>query len=142
MSSWGPSRFWCLVRCWRPRCSGQLTWQIALYVALSLTVVRMLPVLIALTGSRTRFETRLFMGWFGPRGLASILFALLVFEQLSGSVADTVFTVAVWTILVSVFAHGMTASPWTSRLARRLGDAPASAPEMVEVDEMLTRRRL
>ncbi len=121
---------------------GSLTWQIALYVVLSLTVVRMLPVLIALTGSRTRFETRLFMGWFGPRGLASILFALLVFEQLSGTVADTVFTVAVWTILVSVFVHGMTASPWTSRLARRLGDAPASAPEMVEVDEMLTRRRL
>ena len=121
---------------------GSLTWQIALYVVLSLTVVRMLPVLIALTGSRTRFETRLFMGWFGPRGLASILFALLVFEQLSGTVADTVFTVAVWTILVSVFAHGVTASPWTSRLAGRLGDAPASAPEMVEVDEMLTRRRL
>ena len=121
---------------------GALTWQIALYVVLSLTVVRMLPVLIALTGSHTRFETRLFMGWFGPRGLASILFALLVFEQLSGTVAETVFTVAVWTILVSVFAHGMTASPWTSRLARRLGDAPASAPEMVAVDEMLTRRRL
>lgn len=121
---------------------GSLTWQIALYVALSLTVVRMLPVLIALAWSRTRFETRLFIGWFGPRGLASILFALLVFEQLSGTVAETVFTVAVWTILVSVFAHGITASPWTSRLARRLGAAPASAPEMVEVHEMPTRRRL
>ncbi len=121
---------------------GSLTWQIALYVALSLTVVRMLPVLIALAWSRTRFETRLFIGWFGPRGLASILFALLVFEQLSGTVAETVFTVAVWTILVSVFAHGVTASPWTSRLARRLGEAPASAPEMVEVHEMPTRRRL
>ncbi len=121
---------------------GSLTWQIALYVALSLTVVRMLPVLIALAWSRTRFETRLFIGWFGPRGLASILFALLVFEQLSGTVAETVFTVAVWTILVSVFAHGVTASPWTSRFARRLGEAPASAPEMVEVHEMPTRRRL
>ncbi len=121
---------------------GSLTWQIALYVALSLTVVRMAPVLIALAWSRTRFETRLFIGWFGPRGLASILFALLVFEQLSGTVAETVFTVAVWTILVSVFAHGVTASPWTSRLARRLGAAPASAPEMVEVHEMPTRRRL
>lgn len=121
---------------------GSLTWQITLYVVLSLTVVRMLPVLVALAGSRTRFETRLFIGWFGPRGLASILFALLVFEQLSGTVADAVFSVAVWTILVSVFAHGITASPWTSRLARRLNEAPASAPEMVEVGEMLTRRRL
>ncbi|GAA1225802.1 cation:proton antiporter [Rhodoglobus aureus] len=121
---------------------GSLTWQIALYVVLSLTVVRMLPVLIALAWSRIRFETRLFIGWFGPRGLASILFALLVFDQLSGTVADTVFSVAVWTILVSVFAHGVTASPWTSRLARRLKDAPASAPEMVKVQEMPARRRL
>jgi len=121
---------------------GSLTWQIALYVVLSLTVVRMIPVLIALAWSRTRFETRLFIGWFGPRGLASILFALLVFDQLSGTVADTVFSVAVWTIVVSVFAHGVTASPWTSRLARRLGDAPASAPEMVHVQEMPFRRRI
>jgi len=119
-----------------------LTWQIALYVVLSLTVVRMIPVLIALAWSRTRFETRLFIGWFGPRGLASILFALLVFDQLSGAVADTVFSVAVWTILVSVFAHGMTASRWTSRLARRLADAPASAPEMEHVQEMPFRRRI
>lgn len=121
---------------------GSLTWQIALYVVLSLTIVRMLPVLIALAGSRTRFETRLFIGWFGPRGLASILFTLLVFDELSGDVADTVFSVAVWTILVSVFAHGATASPWTSRLARRLSGAPAVVPEMVEVEEMQTRRRL
>ncbi|WP_339620090.1 cation:proton antiporter [uncultured Salinibacterium sp.] len=119
-----------------------LTWQIALYVVLSLTVVRMLPVLIALAWSRTRFETRLFIGWFGPRGLASILFALLVFDELSGSVADTVFSVAVWTILVSVFAHGATASPWTARLARRLDGAPASAAELKHVQEMPARRRL
>ncbi|MGV8895156.1 MAG: cation:proton antiporter [Rhodoglobus sp.] len=121
---------------------GSLTWQIALYVVLSLTVVRMVPVLIALAWSRTQFETRLYIGWFGPRGLASILFALLVFDRLSGTVADTVFSVAVWTILVSVFAHGATASPWTSRLARRLADAPASAPELAPVQEMPTRRRL
>ena len=119
-----------------------LTWQIALYVALSLTVVRMLPVLIALAWSRTRLETRLFIGWFGPRGLASILFALLVFDELSGSVADTVFSVAVWTILVSVFAHGATASLWTARLARRLSGAPESAAELKHVQEMPARRRL
>ena len=121
---------------------GSLTWQIALYVLLSLTVVRMVPVLIALIGSGTRFETRLFIAWFGPRGLASILFALLVAEQLSGTVAETIFSVVVWTILVSVFAHGVTASPWTSRLAKRLDSAPASAAEKVEVLEMPTRRHL
>lgn len=120
---------------------GSLTWQIGLYVVVSLTVVRMLPVVIALAWSGTRFETRLFIGWFGPRGLASILFALLVLEQVTGAVGDTVSSVAVWTILVSVFAHGATASPWAARLARRLQGAPASAPEMVTVDEMPTRRR-
>ncbi len=107
---------------------GSLTWQIALYVVLSLTVVRMIPVLIALAWSRTRFETRLYIGWFGPRGLASILFALLVFDRLTGTVADTVFSVAVWTILVSVFAHGATASPWTTRLARRLACSAGIRP--------------
>ncbi|MBH0129296.1 sodium:proton antiporter [Salinibacterium sp. NK8237] len=118
-----------------------LTWQIALYVVLSLTVVRMVPVLISMAWSGTRFETRLFIGWFGPRGLASILFALLVFDELSGSVADTVFSVAVWTILVSVFAHGATASPWTAQLARHLSSAPASAAELKHVQEMPARRR-
>lgn len=62
----------------------EVTWRSAAYAVCSLTAVRLLPVLVALAGSRTLLETRLFLGWFGPRGLASILFALLVVEEVGG----------------------------------------------------------
>lgn len=121
---------------------GELTWHIAVYVFGSLTVVRMLPVMVALIGSRTRLETRLFFAWFGPRGLASILFAVLVLEQVTGEVGDLIFTVAAWTVLASVYVHGITAAPWSGRLARQLESAPKTHPEHVVVPELPTRRRL
>ena len=121
---------------------GDLTWQIAVYAVASLTVVRVVPVLIAMTGSGTRFETRLFLGWFGPRGLASILFGLLVLQELGGTEAETIFTVAVWTVLLSIFAHGVTASPWAGRLGDRLSKGPEDMAEMEPVPELPTRRRL
>ncbi len=119
-----------------------LTWRVALYVAVSLTVVRLLPVLAALAGSGTLLETRLFLGWFGPRGLASILFALLVAEELDTAGGRTIFTIAAWTVLVSVFAHGLTANPWAGRLARRLEAETEPMPEMGPVAELPTRRRI
>ncbi len=119
-----------------------VSWQILGYVALSLTVVRMAPVVLALTGTRTLVETRFFAGWFGPRGLASILFALLVLEQLDSPQTELIFDTAIWTVLVSVFAHGLTASPWATRLAARLGTAPDTQPELAPAPEMPTRRRL
>lgn len=120
---------------------ADLDGRVLVYAVASLTVVRMVPVLLALIGSDTRLETRLFLGWFGPRGLASILFALLVLERLDGEQAETVATVAVWTVLLSVFAHGVTASPWSSRLAARLRRGPASSGEMQPVADLPTRRR-
>ncbi len=120
---------------------GDLTWRTALYAVLSLTFVRMLPVLLALVGSGTLLETRLFFGWFGPRGLASILFALLVVTELDSPAADTVFTVAAWTVLLSVFAHGITANAWAGRLGRRLSVEAAPMPETEPVVELPTRRR-
>ena len=60
---------------------GELTWELVLYAVLSLTVVRMLPVAIAMLGSRARAPTVGFLGWFGPRGLASIVFAVIVIEE-------------------------------------------------------------
>ncbi|MEX2626389.1 MAG: cation:proton antiporter, partial [Ilumatobacteraceae bacterium] len=119
----------------------QLTWPIALYSVLSLTVVRMLPVLVALWGSGTLVETRLFLGWFGPRGLATVLFALLVLQGLDSPRTDTVVAVATWTVLLSIFVHGATASPWVTRLARRLAAMPEHAPEVAPVPELPTRRR-
>jgi NhaP-type Na+/H+ or K+/H+ antiporter len=59
----------------------QITWQECVYAVLSLTLVRMLPVAIALAGSGLRARTVVFMGWFGPRGLASVVLALTVFEE-------------------------------------------------------------
>ena len=116
-----------------------LTWQIALYVALSLTVIRIVPIVVSLTGSGTRFETRLFLGWFGPRGLASILFALLVVEELESPAGQVIFTAAAWTVLVSVFVHGSTATLWAGRLARRLDASNSPTAESGPMTEFVTR---
>lgn len=87
-----------------------MTWQVLAYAVLSLTVVRMLPVAVAMTGSGTGWQTRAFMGWFGPRGLASVVFALLAFER-GPPAAATLLTTVVVTVGLSVFAHGLSAKP-------------------------------
>lgn len=87
-----------------------LSWQVFVYAALSLTVVRMLPVAAAMAGSAARWQTRAFMGWFGPRGLASVVFALLAYEQGTPN-APTLLSAVVVTVGLSVFAHGLTAIP-------------------------------
>lgn len=120
----------------------QLSWTIAAYAVLSLTLIRMVPVFLALLGSGTLLETRLFLGWFGPRGLASILFALLVAEGITSDEGETIFVFAAWTVLLSVFAHGLTASPWAGRLARRLQREPVPMHEQGPADELPTRRSL
>jgi len=97
---------------------GDLTWQIAVYVVLSLTLVRMLPVGIALLGTGARRPTVAFLGWFGPRGAASIVFALLLVEE-GGLRNDGVILTATFVAVgLSVLAHGVTAAP----LARRYAD--------------------
>ena len=121
---------------------SELTWQVAAYVVLSLTVVRMLPTLLALVGSGTLLRTRLFLGWFGPRGLASLLFALLVTQNLEGENADLIFAVAIWTVLVSVYVHGLTAGPWASRLSAHLAQMPDQQAENAPSPWHPTRRRL
>lgn len=124
----------------------ELTWEIALYAVLSLTVLRMLPVAVALVGSRLRRDTVAFLGWFGPRGLASILFGLFALEEAALTNSEEVFLVVVWTVLLSVVAHGITAAPW----ARRYGAAHEAAveqmaargetmPESVSVTELPVR---
>ena len=98
-----------------------ITWQILLYSILSLTVIRMLPVAISLIGTKLGKDTVLFIGWFGPRGLASIVLALLALEELKVFPGDTTFiTVVFLTVLLSVFAHGLTASPLSNLYARRI----------------------
>jgi NhaP-type Na+/H+ or K+/H+ antiporter len=113
-----------------------------LYAVLSLTVIRMLPVAISLTGKHMRADTVLMMGWFGPRGLASVVFALMAFEAFheAGRASDLLADTAAWTILLSVILHGISAVPLANRYARRLETADPAAPELVEVPELGVRR--
>lgn len=113
------------------------------YAVLSLTVIRMLPVAIALIGTRLRADTALIMGWFGPRGLASVVFILMAYESFheAGRAFDIVADTAAWTILLSVVLHGLSAMPLANWYARRLETADPTAPEWVEVPELGVRRR-
>jgi NhaP-type Na+/H+ or K+/H+ antiporter len=89
-----------------------ITWQIILYALLSLTIIRMLPVAVSLLGTRTKWDSVLFMGWFGPRGLASIVLALIALEELGSFPGQDTFILAVFiTVLFSVVAHGATPLP-------------------------------
>ena len=96
----------------------QMTWGTVLYAVLSLTVIRALPVFLSLAGTGMSVGTKLFIGWFGPRGLASIVFAVIVFDAgLPGR--REVAATAACTILLSVIAHGVTANPLVGVLGRR-----------------------
>lgn len=95
----------------------ELDWRIALYVALSLTAVRMIPVAVALLGAGMGRTTVGFLGWFGPRGLASIVFVLILVEETELPERPLFLTVVTWTVAVSVLAHGLTAAPGANRYA-------------------------
>ena len=101
----------------------ELTWQTAVYAVLSLTVIRMLPVAISLLGSGLGRATVAFVGWFGPRGLASVVFGLLALEDLGEQVAKPAVAVIAFTVLLSVIAHGLTADPLAKRYGARLTPA-------------------
>jgi len=110
----------------------------ALYAVLSLTVVRMLPVAIALIGTRLSQATVLFMGWFGPRGLASIVLGLVYLEQEAHLPGESAIRLAVMmTVLLSIFAHGLSAAPGIGLYARKIAALDAGAPEHQGVEERL-----
>jgi sodium/hydrogen antiporter len=97
---------------------GELSGGLALYAVLSLTVVRLVPVAIAMSRSGARPPTLGFLGWFGPRGLASIVFALIVIEESQLPHEDLIVLAIYLTVGLSVFAHGLTAAPLANRYAR------------------------
>ena len=117
-----------------------LTWQIVLYAVLSLTVIRMAPVALSLIGSGLSRTAVAFVGWFGPRGLASVVFALIALEDLGEPGAAPAVSVIAITVLLSVLVHGATADP----LARRYGPELASATVGADADRLpeLPARRL
>ena len=96
-----------------------VTWQVIVYSLLSLTVIRMVPNLIALTGSGEIWEPKLFLAWFGPRGLASIVFFVIVASHhLPGE--SVLKDVVVCTITACIVAHGLTANWWANRMAKQV----------------------
>lgn len=119
---------------------GELTWRVGLFAALSLTVVRMAPVAVSLLGFGLKAPTIAYLGWFGPRGLASILFGLLVLEEASLPVGDELLLVVTWTVMLSVLLHGVSAFALSERYGAwfALHGSPEMA-EAVEVEEMATR---
>lgn len=96
---------------------GDVAWQIALYAVLSLTLIRMVPVAISLVGTKSRLPTVALFGGFGPRGLASIIFALILVEEGGLPHDDVLLTATFLTVGLSVLAHGLSAAPLANRYA-------------------------
>ena len=112
-----------------PTALEAFTWQMALYAALSLTLVRIVPVALSQIGSDVRLPSVLFIGWFGPRGLASLLFALLIVEELAPEIAAQILSIVSITVLFSILAHGVTAAV----LSRAYGRWAAANPKPDEI---------
>ena len=115
-----------------------MNWSIVGYAVLSLTVIRMLPIVLSLVGTDIRVPTQMFLAWFGPRGLASILFVLLILEESELAHQNEILATTLITVALSTLLHGVTAAPLAKRyglFAQRLG----KGVEMQEVAEMPLR---
>lgn len=130
---WGQLLNWFVFLCFGmfvARDWEQIDARLVTYAVLSLTVVRMLPVAIALRGTGLSRPSVLFMGWFGPRGLASIVLALVYLEEEIHSAGErTIQNAVMATVLFSIFAHGLTTHPGIRSYAARLGGLSPEAPE-------------
>jgi len=112
------------------------------FAVLALTVLRMLPVAISLIGARFNAVSVLFMGWFGPRGLASLVFLVIGLEGLHEAGIDPGPTSAAiaWTVLLSVVLHGLSAGPLAKRYGQFAHGLAADAPELADDVEPLAHR--
>ena len=117
---------------------GDLTWQVVLFAILSLTVVRMVPVALALFGTKLVASTVSFIGWFGPRGMASIVFALLAFDDL-GAEAQPLLTAVSITVALSVLLHGVSATPLIVRYSAAVSDSTPDDPVRRDVPVIAAR---
>lgn len=122
---------------------AELQWSWLLLAILALTVLRIVPVMVSLIGTGFSWPTVTFMGWFGPRGLATIVFALLAVEELGSDspVIHAVAGVVSCTIVLSVFAHGMSATPLSTWYGRRVADSADPITQDVSVDAVPSRGR-
>lgn len=105
------------------------------YAVLSLTLIRMLPVAVSMIGAGVKLPTVLFLGWFGPRGLASILFGILIVDEIVLEHGPLIFNVVMLTVLFSIVAHGATAAPLAARYGAIASDAESCPKEHQPVAE-------
>lgn len=130
--------FLCFGAALLPIAFANITWIGFFYSLMGLTVLRMFPVAISLIGTKLRPETRLFVGWFGPRGVASIVFALMLLNETAVPAHKEIFAVAMMTVALSVLSHGLTAYPlakWYAGRTEAMKDAD-SAIENKPITEM------
>jgi sodium/hydrogen antiporter len=120
---------------------AHLSWSIGAYAVLSLTVVRVVPVAIAMVGTGAHRPTVAFLGWFGPRGLASIVFAVIVVEQSKLPHVQTILLTTYATVGLSVLAHGLSAAPLTDLYARWYRSRGQDEPGMESVPAASHRPR-
>ena len=118
----------------------ELGWEVLAYAVLSLTAVRMLPVALSLIGTGARRPTLGFVGWFGPRGLATIVFAVILIDESSLPHERTLLLAVVATIGISVFAHGLSSRPLTDRYVRWYASHPREHPPPMESVPAATHR--
>ena len=121
-----------------------ITWQVALYAVLSLTAIRILPVAVAMSGSGLRSQSVLYLGWFGPRGLASIILVATIVEESELAGSETITLVMAATVGLSIYAHGASAWWGSNRYAdwyESQGDHAAELPESDEVAHVPVSRR-
>lgn len=110
-----------------PLAAQYWSWRELAYALASLTILRMVPVAIAMIGSKLDWKTVAFMGWFGPRGIASVLYLLMAIAAIGFEGYETVMSVIVLTITISVYVHGISAVP----LSKLYG---TSAPSILPSD--------
>jgi len=115
-----------------------ITWRSVLYAILSLTLVRMIPVALSLVGTRLEMPTQLYVGWFGPRGLASLVFMGTVVVGSSPDEGSAIIAVAATTVALSVLLHGVTAWPMSARYAAWFSSmSDDEMDDMVEAKEVV-----
>ncbi len=120
-----------------------VTWQILVYAFLSLTIIRMLPVAVSLMGKKLMWETTALLGWFGPRGIASIIYVLIVLREAALPGEETILAVTVVTVAMSILLHGISALPLTKWYAGMMDSMDMEEdvmPELKKVMPMRTRR--
>jgi len=117
-------------------------WPDYLFALAALTLVRMVPVAVALLGSGLDRVTVAFVGWFGPRGLASVVFGLIAYDTLAPPDAQQVLSVVTVTVGLSVLAHGLSASPLASRYAGFVHGLGGGGPEHADSPAMRPRAGL